>query len=130
MLLLLYCSCYCCCYFCDIWDYVVRLIENPIDISIKKYVSHPSIIAIRENFKFNQKFDFREATLGEMYMQLTKLDLKKAAPKYFPAKILKENADIFSEVLQSNLNSCLAKLEFPKELKAGDVSAVFESTDT
>ena len=66
-----------------------------------------------------------------MYLQLTKLDLKKAAPKgSIPAKILKEIADIFSEVLQSNLNSCLAKLEFPKQLKAGDVSALFKNTDT
>ena len=105
--------------------------QDPIDIATKKNVSHPSIIAIRENFKFNQKFDFREVTLGEMYLQITKLDLKNAAPKEsIPAKILKENADIFSEVLQSNLNSCLAKLEFTKELKAGDVSALFKNTDT
>ena len=105
--------------------------QDPIDIAIKKYVSHPSINAIRENFQFNQKFDFREVTLGEIYLQLTKLDLKKASPKRsIPAKILKENTDIFSEVLQSNLNSCVAKLEFPKELKAGDVSALFKNTDT
>ena len=33
--------------------------EDPIDIATKKFVSHPSIIAIRENFKFNQTFEFR-----------------------------------------------------------------------
>ena len=105
--------------------------EDPINIASKKYVSHPSIIAIRENFKINQKFDFREVTVGEMCLQLSKLDFKKAAPKgSIPTKILKENADIFSDVLQSNMNSCFAKLEFPEDLKAGDVSALFKSTDT
>ena len=37
---------------------------------------------------------------------------------------------LHAKVLQLNLNSCLAKLEFPKEVKAGDVSALFKNTDT
>ena len=60
-------------------------------------------------------------------MQHTKLDSTNAASKAsVPVKILKGNSEIFSESLQSNLNGCLAKLRFPEEQNAGDISDLFE----
>ena len=50
-----------------------------------------------------------------------------------PAKILKENSDIFSVTMQNFFNACLSsglsKGTFPKELKPGDISLLFKKED-
>ena len=56
-----------------------------------------------------------------------KLNSNKASPiNSIPARILKENSDIFCTVIQNLYNYGLSKGIFPKELKAGDISSLFK----
>ena len=97
--------------------------------AIKKYVNHPSIKKIKECCELGQ-FEFKPVTINEILLQIQKLNSKKASPlNSIPAKILKQNADIFAVLIHKIFNSNLSGCYFPKELKAGDVSSLFKSLD-
>ena len=104
-------------------------INDPVEKAIKKYENHPSIKMIKERCELNQ-FEFKPVTVNEILLQIQKLNSKKASPlNSIPAKILKQNADIFAVLIQQLFNSNLSECYFPKELKAGDVSSLFKSLD-
>ena len=95
-----------------------------------KFQSHPSICKIKENTTSSVKFDFREVTTEDVAVQIKKLNSKKASPiNSIPARILKENSDVFCAVIQNLYNYGLSKGIFPKELKAGDISSLFKKED-
>ena len=70
-------------------------------------------------------------TVNEILLQIQKLNPKKASPlSSIPAKILKQNSDIFfAALIQKIFNSNLSGCYFPKELKAGEISSLFKSLD-
>ena len=104
-------------------------INDPVEKAIKKYANHPSIKKIKECCELNQ-FEFKPVTINEILLQIQKLNSKKASPlNSIPAKILKQNADIFAVLIQKIFNSNLSECYFPKELKAGEVSSLFKSLD-
>ena len=95
-----------------------------------KFQSHPSICKIKENTTSSVKFDFREVTTEDVAVHIKKLNSKKASPiNSIPARILKENSDVFCAVIQNLYNYGLSKGIFPKELKAGDISSLFKKED-
>ena len=105
-------------------------IVDPIDNAVMKFQSHPSICKIKENTTSSVKFDFREVTTEDVAVQIKKLNSKKASPiNSIPARILKENSDVFCAVIQNLYNYGLSKGIFPKELKAGDISSLFKKED-
>ena len=84
---------------------------------------------IKECFELSQ-FEFKPVTVNEILLQIQKLNTKKSSPlNSIPAKILKQNADIFVILLQKILNSNLSECYFPKDLKAGEISSLFKSLD-
>ena len=63
-----------------------------------------------------------------MYQVL--VDSSKASPiNSIPARILKENSDVFCAVIQNLYNYGLSKGIFPKELKARNISSLFKKED-
>ena len=61
---------------------------------------------------------------------VNQLNPKKEAPVgSIPAKILKDNSDIFSLHLVNLFNKYLSESRFPDELKAGDITALFKQND-
>ena len=104
-------------------------IKDSVEKAIKKYENHPSIRNIKECCQLNQ-FEFKPVTVTEIHLQIQKLNPKKSSPlNSIPAKILKQNADIFAILLQKIFNSNLSECYFPKELKAGEISYLFKSLD-
>ena len=105
-------------------------IEDPVEVAIKKFESHPSILKIRRHIANSEKFAFRAVTEDETNTQLGKLNPKKGAPVgCIPAKILKDNSDIFSFHLTNLFNKYLSESRFPDELKSGDITALFKQND-
>ena len=104
-------------------------INDPLEKAIKKYENHPSIKMIKGRCELDQ-FEFKPVTVNEILLQIQKLNPKKASPlNSIPAKILKQNTDIFAVLIQQIFNSNLSECYFPKELKAGEISSLFKSLD-
>ena len=96
---------------------------------VRNYTKH-QVYIINEHAKFSNKFEFREVTIEEVAVKIKQLNPSKASPvDCIPAKILKENSDVFSVIIQNLFNSGLSKGNFPKELKAGDISSLFKKED-
>ncbi len=105
----------------------VNDILDPIDKVIRKFEPHPSIRKIKEKITFSNMFEFGEVTVESVSVQIKKLNASKASPtNCIPARIVKENTDVFSFTIQNLFNSALARGVFPKELKAGDISSIFK----
>ena len=79
--------------------------------AIKKYSHHPSILNIIEfsenktvNSKRENKFCFKPTTYETVYNGIVLLDQAKASPKdSVPAKIIKDNCDIFARKLHIDI---------------------------
>ena len=105
-------------------------IEDPIDKAVEKYKNHPSIKKIKECFTCSESFHFRQVTVEEVYYQLGKLNPKKSSPVgSIPAKVMKENSDIFAPILQGHFNANISQNDFPETLKAGDISSLYKKDD-
>ena len=103
-------------------------INDPVEKAMKKYENHPSIKMIKGRCELNQ-FEFKPVTVNEILLQIQKLNPKKASPlNSIPAKILKQNTDIFAVLIQQLFNSNLSECSFPKELKAGLISSLFQKS--
>ena len=79
-------------------------INNPVIKFIVKYRSHPSILKIGEvcNRKQRYLFSFSHLDKEEVLREIVSLDLAKASQDTdIPTKIIKDNADIFSDFLLS-----------------------------
>ena len=81
-------------------------IVDPIDKAVMKFQSHPSICKIKENATSSVKFDFREVATEDVAVQIKTLNSNKAPPiNSIPARILKENSDIFTVIRYSHSKS-------------------------
>ena len=81
----------------------VTVLEDPIDIAIKRFENHPSIPAIKEKIPLNQdRFSFTETDLTEMEKEIKSLNTKKATTfNNIPPKILRDTSDICSPTLNN-----------------------------
>ena len=72
-------------------------------------------------------FTFNEATLSDKEKELRSLNRNKAYTfKSIPPKILKENRECCSDILQKPFNNFLSNKEFPGELKLANVTRVYK----
>ena len=72
-----------------------------MEIAIKKYENHPSIIAITEKSNFTVRFDYEEVNLKVIEKEILNPSTKKGvASNSIPDEVLKETSDISSPVLQ------------------------------
>ena len=103
---------------------------DPVERALRKHRSHPSIQRIRANVSQANEFDFQKTSVMEVEQQIRKLKPKMATPYgRVPAKILKQNSDIFSDYLTSFFNNMVECCEFPGELKEGEITSLFKNQD-
>ena len=116
-------------------DSLFENVSDPILQVILKYRNHPSILTIGEvcKNKSNKQplFSFSEVTRDEILKEILSLDTTKACQDTdIPTKILKENADIFSDFLFANYNASVVKTsKFPSILILADIIPVFKKED-
>ena len=77
--------------------------DDPIDVIIKRYENHPSILAIKSKImQPMQKFVVSLTNLPDIITEVTSLNTKKAITfKNIPANHLKETFDICSQRLMT-----------------------------
>ena len=64
-----------------------------MEIAIRKYGNHPSIIAITKKCNFTVRFEFEEVNLKDIEKEILNLNIKKAAAsKSIPTKVPKETS--------------------------------------
>ena len=103
-------------------------IGDPVLKCIVKYRNHPSILAIGEvyNKKGRLPLSFSKTQRDKILSDILKLETSKACQDTdIPTKIVKQNADIFANVLVSNLNDSIEKSNFPSVLKNAIITPVF-----
>ena len=106
-------------------------LDDPVDIAIKKFETHPSILNIKENIE-SSMFSFNEVDLSDIEMELKNLNSKKASTfKNITSKQLKQTADICScESLLNIWNDEIVKNNrFPSKLKYADITPIFKKGD-
>ena len=102
-------------------------IDHPTLKVIVKWRNHPSILTItskHENApKFSSNFVSKEHVLEEIQI----LDSSKAIQEsHIPVKLIKENSDLFTEIICKYFNEFLEKSKFPDCLKLTNVTPVFK----
>ena len=66
-------------------------LEDPIEMAIKKFENHPSVLSIKETISINELFQFSDKILSEV----NNLDNKKVGSfENIPIKILIESSEI------------------------------------
>ena len=110
----------------------VNIMEDPIDIAIKKYKIHPSVLIIKEKVPLeHQKFNFSQIGLVNMEKEIKSLNPKKATTfNNIPVKSLKLTSDLCSPVLNKIWSEAVNLGEFPRELKLADITATYKNGDT
>ena len=110
-------------------------VSDPILKVIMTYRNHPSILTIGEVCKNKSSkqplFLFSQATRDEILKEILSLYTTKTCQDTdIPTKILKENADIFSDFLFAYYNaSVLNNSKFPSILTLADIIPVFKKGD-
>ena len=104
-------------------------ISDPILKCVVKYRNHPSILAIGEVCKKHPRrpFSFSKINREEILGEILKLETSKACQDTdIPTKIIKENADIFADILLARFNDSAEKSNFPSFLKKANITPVFK----
>ena len=102
-------------------------ISDTVLKAIVKYRYHPSIKPIQRVAKSNNLFSFINVDKEEILNEINSLDASKAAQYTdVPTKIIKENADIFSDIIHSSFNASVNKCEFPAFMKYANVIPVYK----
>ena len=106
-------------------------LEDPVDIALKKFESHPSILAIKNNVEVNSNFVFSNVTPKDMLSEIKKLNPRKSGTfMNIPASLLKEVKDIAAEPLATIWNTeIISNKKFPTKLKLADITPLFKKLD-
>ena len=104
-------------------------LTDPIDVAIKKFESHPSILEISRRVT-GAHFSFDTVTLQEVKQEIRKLNPKKAtASNSIPARNLKDNYDICGPALHPIINNALQDCIFPNKLKLADIGPLHKAEE-
>ena len=100
-------------------------IRDPILKAILKYKDHPSIKAIERLPKSKDLFNFSNVEKKEIIQEIVCLDASKVCQDAnVPTKIIKENADIFTDFIHPSINASISNGDFPSFLKLANVIPV------
>ena len=105
-------------------------VSDPILKCVVKYRKHLSILAIGEvcNKHPILPFSFSKINREEILVKILKLETSKACQDTeIPTKIIKENEDIFADILLANFNDSVGKSNFPSSLKKANITPVFKN---
>jgi hypothetical protein len=97
---------------------------------VDHYKDHPSIKSIKDNFKIEDRFSFKEVTQNDIIKHLKNLNVQKAiGDDNIPPKILKLAAYILCKPLTITINSSINEINFPGKAKRAAVAPMFKSDD-
>ena len=101
--------------------------NEPILSYINKFKNHPSIKVRKSRKKEEQTFTFSYVSYQEVLNKIRKLQTATTIQQIdIPAKILKENSEVFVRYFHKNTNFCIENSIFPSDLKVADVTPAFK----
>ena len=107
-------------------------LTDPVDIALKKFECHPSILDIKEQVSNESIFSFSEVCYADMMTEVKNLDSKKSGTfMNITPKLLKGTLEIIVEPLMSIWNDEVIKnKKFPSKLKCADLTPIFKKLDS
>ena len=101
--------------------------DDPITFILEKYKNYPSIIAIKNFCRENKTFNFETIKRDNVLKKIKSLDRSKTSQNGdVSTKIIKENAELFTDLIPSALNEAIQSGNFPSCLKWADVTTIFK----
>ena len=105
---------------------LAKRLSDPTLKTILKYKNHSSIVAVRN--ANNSHFHFNEISVEEVYNEIRKSSPRKSAQSTdISIRVLKENADIFTDYICGFFNESIKKSTFPSILKNANITPVFKN---
>ena len=103
----------------------IEQISDPILKIISEYENHPSIQIINNAYKDKLIFVFSQEEREEIINEIRMLNPNKASQRSdIPTKIIKENAEIFTEIIHPCFSHCIETGTFPNCLKNADITPI------
>ena len=107
------------------YDKSLDSMNDPVLRAVSKYQNHPSIKVIKENCKQKNSFSFIRIERDEVLKEIRRLDSTKACQDTdIPTKIIKDNAELFTDFLHPSINECLESALFPTFLKNANITPI------
>ena len=95
---------------------------------MEKYKNHPSIIAIKNFYRENKSFNFKTIKQDDVLKNIKSLDISKTSQNGdVPMKIIKENAELFTDFINSALNEAIQSGNFHSCLKWAGLTPIFKN---
>ena len=106
-------------------------LEDPVNIALKKFESHPSIIDIKEKVSVETKFSFGKVGIRDIELEVGNLKTKKASTfMNIPVRHMKQVIEIIVEPLMQIWNNEIVDgHKFPTTLKCADIAPIFKKLD-
>ena len=102
--------------------------DDPINFILEKYKNYLSIIAIKHFCHENKTFNFETIKRDDVLKKIKSLDRSKSSQNGdVPTKIIKENAELFTDFIHSALNEAIQSENFPSCLKWAEVTPIFKN---
>ena len=110
----------------------VGALKDPVDIALKKFECHPSILNIKEKVIVESTFSFSEVGCADMALEVKNLNIKKSGTYMnIPTKMLKQMTEVIVEPLVLIWNDEIIKnKKFPSKLKCADITPIFKKLDS
>ena len=94
----------------------------------KLYENNFSVLKVKEKYKIQNEFQFKEVSPDEVRKLIQSLNMKKSAISS-SVKHLTESVDIYLPFLTDIINQSLKNGIFPDELKLAEVIPLFKNAD-
>ena len=106
-------------------------LNEPVEIALKKFDNHPSIIDIKRMVDLDSKFCFFKISGADIKQELQGLKTGKASTfMSIPTKHLKQVVDIIVEPLVEIWNNeIIDNLKFPTKLKYADITPILKKLE-
>ena len=99
-------------------------VRDPVLKVKMKLLNHQNIKTIINRFP-NNRFSFNKTSKSDIRKEINLNSTKASQDSDIPTKLIKQNIDIFTDVLHSAFSSCLENVIFSSILKIADVTPVF-----
>ena len=106
-------------------------LTDPVNIALKKFESHHSILGIKEHLSVETKFSFSKVDISDIKAEIKNLDTNKAGTfSNIPAKQLIEVGEIIAGPLMAIWNNeVIDNMIFPSKLKYADLTPIFKKLE-
>ena len=105
-------------------------VDDPIQKYIEMYKYHPNILKIHEEEILQDSFSLLPISETRIHSLISNMDSPKAyQSNNTPPKVLKDNPDIFTTILSSDINNCILNGIFPSNLKYADITPIFKKLE-